>query len=333
MALKNNKTPAITIAVTTYDRVELLKETVDSILQQSFHDFRVLIGNDCVDVPISFEILDIEADDRIEILNHTVNLGEHKNMNVMLGKCDSPWFTWLADDDILHPDFLSTAINSLQNTNDDSVIAFFSNYDSGSIIPSDFLSSKASSKELNLSPADFIQKYTNREIDLIGCYGIMNTSVIKSARGMPTLGNSFGPYSDTIIPILLSAHGRILWSDSALFFLRTHQGSISASSHEFEAYASAERDFLSRLEKICMNDVEGLKAKECFPPMVRWFADNEYAVLSRTHPNNRYSVLSKFLYYQFSVNFRRLDYKHWSQFCIYIARIAITPFVQYIKGR
>lgn len=38
--------PVFTIAITTYNRLDLLKYSVRSILEQSFVDFEILIGKD-----------------------------------------------------------------------------------------------------------------------------------------------------------------------------------------------------------------------------------------------------------------------------------------------
>ena len=39
------------------------------------------------------------------------NIGEIKSMNFMLSKVKTEWFSWLADDDILHPQFISKFID------------------------------------------------------------------------------------------------------------------------------------------------------------------------------------------------------------------------------
>ena len=104
----------VTIGVTTYkNRIKFLNESILSILNQTYQNFKIIIANDSPEFPITKYLFNFELDKRISIINNEKNLGEEKNMNQLLYLAQTPWFTWLADDDILHPDFLSSKINSL----------------------------------------------------------------------------------------------------------------------------------------------------------------------------------------------------------------------------
>ena len=69
-----SKLPPITVGVMTYDRIEFLKETIRSVLSQTFTDFELIIGNDCPSVPVDFKVLGIRKDSRVKIINHLENL-------------------------------------------------------------------------------------------------------------------------------------------------------------------------------------------------------------------------------------------------------------------
>ena len=77
----------------------MLLECLYSILQQTFTDFEVIVGNDYVEEKINADILDID-DSRINFVNHEINLGEIKNMNWLLDNASGKYFTWLADDEL-----------------------------------------------------------------------------------------------------------------------------------------------------------------------------------------------------------------------------------------
>ena len=102
----------ISIGVTTYNRNNLLKRAVKSILNQSYKNYEILIGNDFVKKKINCKSLGF-TDSRIKIYNHQKNLGEVENMNFLLNKSKSKWFTWLADDDFLEKDFLKDLYNNI----------------------------------------------------------------------------------------------------------------------------------------------------------------------------------------------------------------------------
>ena len=105
--------PLFSIGVTTYDRVELLIETLSSITAQTFTDFEVIVGNDNPERTLTAEALGVD-DQRIRFVNHASNLGELNNMNTLLDISRGRYFTWLADDDLYAPTFLAAVAEALE---------------------------------------------------------------------------------------------------------------------------------------------------------------------------------------------------------------------------
>jgi len=99
--------PFFSIGVTSYKRIDLLKQCIKSIISQTYSDFEVLIGNDDTSTIITYEMLGI-TDGRIKIHNHAKNLGEIGNMNYLLSKAEGDFFTIQADDDLYEPQFLES---------------------------------------------------------------------------------------------------------------------------------------------------------------------------------------------------------------------------------
>ena len=50
----NDYEPTFSIGIPTYNRIELLKQTIQSILDQTWEDYEVIIVNDFIDKPLSF---------------------------------------------------------------------------------------------------------------------------------------------------------------------------------------------------------------------------------------------------------------------------------------
>jgi len=313
--MKGNK-PLLSIGLTTFNRPEFLKEAVDSILKQSFKNFELLISNDYQGSIVSYKSLKILPDFRIKIINQKYNLGETNNLNYLLKIANGKWFVWLGDDDLFDPNFLSSAfaaIKSRKNT-----IGFFSNYIASSD-PKGVFPNKNMSIEFGFYDKKyFLSKYTSRKISLIGVYGVINTSILKKIGGMKRLGNSFGPYSDTILPILLSKYGLISWSPQPLVFLRTHSAGMSVASIDFNAFTSAEEDFLKILMHYCSKEGLSSFTGEYISNMLYWFVDNEWAVLNRTPELNIYTICRIFVSHQVKVNFPRLMFKRRLIFSFFI---------------
>ncbi len=328
--MKNNSedlTPTVTIGITAYNRPNLLREAVLSIVNQTYGNFELLIGNDYIKTPVTFDTLGIDPNPRVKILNYSNNMGEVNNMNHLLDLARTEWFVWMADDDVFHQSFLEMALNS--TSDEDGVVAVYSGYTAGNVLNRGFFNDIDVCKSVNFSASVFIPKYTSKEVELIGCYGLMKTEKLKAIEGMPSLGSSFGPYSDTLVPILLSQFGNINYLKPALCFLRTHNKSLSASSSEIEAYKSAEADFLTELTNVCRT-VNNFNTDQCIFDMVSWFRDNEFSVISRNNSISRVEVVVNFVVYQFKNNYSRISSRYWFRFTLENIKLLIVVIINSI---
>jgi glycosyltransferase involved in cell wall biosynthesis len=91
------KNPFFSIGLTTYNRKDLLIQTLNSLQAQTFTDFEIIIGNDYTEEILTSESLGIR-DPRIRIINNRKNIGERENMNSLLGEARGRYFTWQFDD-------------------------------------------------------------------------------------------------------------------------------------------------------------------------------------------------------------------------------------------
>lgn len=297
----------ITVGVTTYNRPEFLKEAVCSVLQQTYRNFELIISNDYVETPVTIESLGIEGDARIQIVNQDPNLGEIKNMNYLLNNAQGEWFIWLGDDDLIHPEFLMRAYQAILSNENSNIVGFFTNYRAGNNPDGIFPQQLKGSEERCFDASNFLMGYSSRAISLIGCYGIMRTATLRGVGGIRRLGNSFGPYSDTLVPILLAEQGNICWLNEDMIFLRTHPESLSCKSAEFSAYTTAEEDFLKEIERICSCKAVNIGAEKIIANMVRWFSADEWAVLHRDTSLGKFALFRKYIKYQISVNLPELS--------------------------
>ncbi len=103
------KPPAVTVAIPTHNRADLLGEAIDSVLQQTFQDFELLVLDDAStdDTPM---VVDSYTDPRIRRIRHSVNLGMKANWNRGVELADGEFITLLHDDDRWDPRFLERAM-------------------------------------------------------------------------------------------------------------------------------------------------------------------------------------------------------------------------------
>jgi glycosyltransferase involved in cell wall biosynthesis len=323
--------PLVTIGLTTYNRPDFLRESVNSVLNQTYQNFKLLIGNDYPETKITFKSLGIEFDERIEIFNFEKNIGEINNLNFLLNKSDKGWFTWLADDDIFHESFLESLIKSSVRL-DEKIVAVYCPYISGEIPGKEFFTQKLSNISTQLNAVDFISKYLSKKFKIVGCYGLMDSEKLKEIGGFPSLGPFEGSYADTLIPILLSPHGDLIILNDPLVFYRTHIESYSSWVADLNHYTSAEPDCLNKITEVLERTVSIREKNKFIYLMVRWFTENEFAVLFRVKPGSKplifiekLSLLLGLLIYQLKFNYPRIKFRYWIAHTVHIIKL-ITGF-------
>lgn len=107
----NLKKPKISVLVTTYNRSEMISKCLDSILNQTFQDFElVVLENGSTDNTKAI-LKTYEQHDKVKIHYMSENLGCRGGYNYLYDQIQGEWFTTLGDDDTLKPDCLETLIN------------------------------------------------------------------------------------------------------------------------------------------------------------------------------------------------------------------------------
>ena len=110
-------TPLITTIIPTYRRPILLKRAVQSILDQDFKDFKLIIYDDASNDETSDLCMDFtKIDKRVEYYRHSQNCGTINNHNFALKKIETPLFSFLSDDDFMLPNFFTDAVATLKQT-------------------------------------------------------------------------------------------------------------------------------------------------------------------------------------------------------------------------
>lgn len=270
--------PLISIGVTTYDRPQLLKECISSILAQTYKNVEIIIANDFIETPVTFDSLSLKPDDRIRIINHPKNIGAFRNNHFLATVARGDWFTWLADDDLMHPEFLGVA-HGVFSAN--AVNSVFTNY-VAAVSPAGVFPKPVQPLAPHLMAGrEFIDAYTSRNIRTVGSYGVFHRDLFEQFDRVPRFGTGLPVYGDTFIPILAASLGTLAYVDMDLIFLRTHPDSRSASSANLEDYASAQRDFMVEFKSRCSECLTVESSRRQVRNMVKWFTSDSWAVTCR----------------------------------------------------
>lgn len=110
----NSMTPKtkVTVAIPTYNRSDLLKVSLESVLAQDYPDFHALVldnasSDDTEAVVCSF------ADARITYMRNETNIGLFRNWNRAVELNSSPYLSILQDDDVMLPGFIRESVLAL----------------------------------------------------------------------------------------------------------------------------------------------------------------------------------------------------------------------------
>lgn len=273
----------ITIGIVTFDRIELLKRSINSVLNQTYKNFIILIGNDNPNIKLSLNDLGISHNNKIKIFNNKKNLGERGNLNNLLNNSKTEIFCWLGDDDYLHKDFFKILINQFEKNN--KIVASYSNY-SRAILKKKLDRSRYETYD----KYDFLEGFTSKKLRLIGTFGLIKTKYLKKIGGIHKTGTSFKiknkithhyPYCDLLVPILLTKFGKISWIDKRLVFLNTDIKSISSRTDDYHAYNSAESYVNFHLRNVLNKIKYDKRYYKILENLNSWFIFNKLTIIKK----------------------------------------------------
>ena len=92
--------PEVSVVLVTYNRINFLKKSLESILFQTYRNFElILVNNGCTDG--SYELCNEYAkkDERIKLINIQKNLGASRGRNKALEACTGDYISFIDDDD------------------------------------------------------------------------------------------------------------------------------------------------------------------------------------------------------------------------------------------
>lgn len=101
--------PKVSICVPTYNRAAILPYAVESVLNQTYTDFELLICDDA-SPDNTAEVVSQWSDPRIRYLRHPQNIQRSRNMRSGYEAAKGDYFIKFDDDDALTPTFLEKAI-------------------------------------------------------------------------------------------------------------------------------------------------------------------------------------------------------------------------------
>ncbi|MCI8309004.1 MAG: glycosyltransferase [Clostridia bacterium] len=221
----------INILMATYNGRRYVAKQVESILNQTYQDFRLIISDDC-STDSTLKILEeYEAKDRrIEIFRQGQNLGVVANFEFLISKVRSEYFMFANQDDIWLPDKIEKSMKKIESDNLDLVYTDLEVVDSRlkQIYPSYW-----AFKGLDYR----IKKYNNFESLYLNNFVTGTTMLVKSKwinEFMPIPNCSKYVLQDYWVALIVSQSGKIGFIDEATVKYRQHTNNQIGAKNKFE---------------------------------------------------------------------------------------------------
>ena len=276
--------PKISIGITTFKRPEKLISCIKSILNQTYKDFEIIIGNDDPNKKITSKTNNLYNNPKIKIINNDKNLGERDNMNNLLKIALGEYFIWLSDDDSLFPNFFEKNLINLEQNN--KIVVSYTSYTS----KKEFNEKKSNFQIFEQQ--EFLENYLSKKIKLIGVYGLFRKKYLIYAGGMQKTSKSLEnnnnetmgmyPYADIILPIKISKFGKIAYSYEELIFYELLDGSRSSITKDLKAHIKSENDVRNAIHEVSKENTDLNKRKESYDyHLSKWFFINQMSIINR----------------------------------------------------
>ncbi len=209
-------TPLISVGMPVYNEEKYLRESVESILNQDYCNFELIISdNASSDKTEQFCLEFAQKDHRIKYIRNKKNLGTVNNFHQVFKEATGDFFMFAGGHDLWTPDFLSVCLKTLQNSSS-AVVSYAS-----TVLIDEF--SNQIKKEISF--------YDTRGSDIVTqflyvlwgpmnpVYGLMRMSAMKKVRMNPQFIGG-----DLIILIELSFLGRFAYNPDVVWYRRMQHG-------------------------------------------------------------------------------------------------------------
>ena len=233
--------PAISVCIPTYNGAKYIAQTIESILNQTFTDFEIIVSDDGSSDK-TLEIVGSFNDPRIVRIDRLSKVGAEANWNNAVANASASLVKLVCQDDLLYPQCLEVEVQTMSKSENQDVSFCFHLRDF--VTPN---SRKLSARRVGYSNS---QKYSKTEI---------LTKVVRSG------GNPIGePMAVTMRKLSLNSAGKFRGDyviDLDMWSKLSDQGSALFIEQHLSAFRISKTSWTSSLKKSQLSSVRTLSKK------------------------------------------------------------------------
>jgi hypothetical protein len=233
--------PAISVCIPTYNGAKYIAQTIESVLNQTFTDFEIIISDDGSSDK-TLEIVGSFNDPRIVRIDRLSKVGAEANWNNAVATASASLIKLVCQDDLLYPQCLEVEVQTMSKPENQDVSFCFHLRDF--VTPN---SRKLSARRVGYSN---LQKYSKTEI---------LTKVVRSG------GNPIGePMAVTMRKLSLNSAGKFRGDyviDLDMWSKLSDQGNALFIEQHLSAFRISKTSWTSNLKKSQLSSVRALSKK------------------------------------------------------------------------
>jgi glycosyltransferase involved in cell wall biosynthesis len=120
-----NSTPRVSVGLPVYNGANFIRESIQSLLQQDFRDFELIItDNASTDTTEAICRQIAKGDQRVRYYRNESNIGAAGNYNKVVELARGEYFKWAAHDDECHPAMLRRCVEVLDQASSSVVMVY-----------------------------------------------------------------------------------------------------------------------------------------------------------------------------------------------------------------
>ena len=208
--------PFVSIAMTTYNGEKFLKQQLESILDQTYENFELIICDDA-STDRTVEIIKSYQDKRIRLYKNDKNIGFAKNFEKAISLCSGKYIALADQDDIWVKEKIEEMVHAISQ-DENITLVYGDEYlidEKGEIIADSFFE---------------VTEYATNKHNVERFYSdnwIYGHNMLFSSKLKPFLKDIPVKFYDTWIAIVAAKMGRIVFLNKKLGYYRQHSRSVT----------------------------------------------------------------------------------------------------------
>lgn len=219
----------LTVFITTYNRANYLKLVIDSVLNQTYQNFKIIVLDNCSTDSTSDIVKEYVYTGKVIYHKHEENIGGPANINYAFINCKTEYFCVFHDDDILHSNLLEKEIAYMDMNPKCCAVSCLANI----IDENGKITTKTGINENNRSfkEQEFFKEYLFNQRNLVFPSTMYRNSIIQEKK--ISINYAAGPCCDIVLYMDIERCGGVIVEiNEVLFDYRVYSSQDSSSNFE-----------------------------------------------------------------------------------------------------